>query len=97
MISNRAEFSAMLLVNGKVLVSGGQGGPKATSEFYIPASGTSSSTGNLNDARSAHSVTLLPDRRVLIAGGFGDGPPPFFFPPIEVDHNPLASAEIGAR
>jgi len=90
MRSKRAEFAATLLLDGTVLVSGGQGGPKATSEYYVPASGTWSSTGNLIDARSAHSATLLPDGRVLITGGFGTGPP------AQVDHSPLASAEIGA-
>ena len=93
-----AEFTATLHTTGKVLVSGGQGGPHITSEFYVPASGTWSFTGNLVDARSAHSATLLPDASVLVAGGFGDGIPGLSAGSIlHVDHNPLASAETGNR
>jgi hypothetical protein len=91
MRSKRAEFTATLLLDGTVLVSGGQGGPKATSECYVPASGTWVSTGNLIEARTAHSATLLPDGRILVAAGFGTGPP------AQVDHSALASAEIGGE
>jgi hypothetical protein len=91
MRSKRAEFTATLLLDGTVVVSGGQGGPKPTSEIYAPATGTWSSVGNLIEARTAHTATLLPDGRVLVVAGFGTGPP------AQVDHSPLATAEIGAN
>ena len=77
--TGRSTHTATLLSNGKVLVAGGANGfapgPPfiflASSELYNPANGTWSSTGDLNHARQVHSATLLPDGRVLVAGGFG--------------------------
>jgi hypothetical protein len=65
--------TATLLVDGKVLVAGGDSyGEFATSttELYDPSSGTWSATGSLETPRQYHTATRLADGRVLIAGGF---------------------------
>ena len=71
----RAGHTATLLPNGKVLVTGGRGLSQGvysnftSAEVYDPASGTWSITGSLNTARSFHTATLLPNGKVLVAGG----------------------------
>jgi hypothetical protein len=75
--------SATLLPNGKVLFSGGAidneynigADPAYTDgvfpygELYDPSTGSFAPTGNLIEARWAHTATLLPDGRTLITGG----------------------------
>jgi hypothetical protein len=60
----------LLLPTGKVLCAGGDNGGVflATSELYNPTTGTWSATGSLTTAR-ASGATLLPNGRVLAAGG----------------------------
>jgi hypothetical protein len=67
----RTRPSATLLLNGLVLVAGGQGdqGTLASSELYDPASGTWSPTGALPIAIWGHTATLLPNGGVLVTGG----------------------------
>ena len=74
----RNMHTATLLPNGKVLVTGGA--PDAagysslsSAEVYDPVAGTWTTTASMSFARQAHSTTLLPDGRVLAAGGFSDG------------------------
>jgi hypothetical protein len=75
MSSPRVFHSATLLPNGKVLITGGLSSlisaalTLATAELYDPASGTFGRPGRMNSARSQHSATLLPNGKVLIAGG----------------------------
>jgi N-acetylneuraminic acid mutarotase len=75
----RSDHTATLLSNGKVLVAGGDvyGAWPAislnTAELYDPATGIWSVTNNLNTSRRGHTATLLPNRKVLIAGGDNQG------------------------
>jgi Kelch motif len=67
--------TATVLLSGKVLVAGGCVGSwpcvtaTATSELYDPGSGTWSSAGDMPYAVQAHTATLLPSGKVLVAGG----------------------------
>lgn len=78
MATARASQTATLLRDGKVLVvggwdfSGGLGIPLASAELYHPASGTWSATGSMATARVFHTATLLPNGKVLVAGGQDD-------------------------
>jgi hypothetical protein len=63
-----------LLANGKVLVAGGDnyfgGVLPTTAEVYDPDTGKWSPTLPLVSGRREHIAALLPDGKVLIAGGF---------------------------
>src|SRR5215831_13108726 len=61
--------TATLLLNGKILIAGGQGVATTNSELYDPASGKSTTSGTLTTARFDHTATLLLDGRVLVTGG----------------------------
>jgi len=70
--ANATHFSApaVLLNNGKVLFTGCAFPFGSTAELYDPSSGTFALTaGGMNTPRCGHSVTSLPDGRVLIVGG----------------------------
>src|SRR3989442_4522073 len=75
--NDRAFHTATLLSNGKVLIAGGFScapppqicADVNSAELYDPATGTWTSTSNLNAARSGHTATLLSNGKVLVAGG----------------------------
>ena len=72
----RAGHTATLLPDGRVLIVGGiwwdDSGPavaRRTAEIWDPETGTFRPAGTLQEGRSDHGAALLPDGRVLIAGG----------------------------
>lgn len=78
MATARWLHAATLLSNGKVLISGGRNGDfsgiaVANVELYDPATGIFNATGNMVTARQYHTITLLPNGKVLATGGFNGG------------------------
>lgn len=85
MAASRWSHTATLLLDGRVLVTGGFTGLAAgnaqavtdTAEVYDPSTGAWSATAALGTRRALHAAALLPDGRVLVAGGRTcTGPPP---------------------
>ena len=72
--------TSTLLLDGRVLIVGGFGGPYAypssavaTAELWDPETESFRATGSMAGARVGHSATLLEDGRVLVIGGAGPG------------------------
>jgi hypothetical protein len=78
----RHGHAAVLLHSGKVLVAGGYApsadpaspasGYTRTAEIYDPAANTWTQAANMSKGRFQPTMTVLPDGRVLVAGGAGD-------------------------
>jgi hypothetical protein len=75
MATARAFPTATVLVDGTVLVTGGDDGtgPLASAEVYDPTAETFSPTGGMGASRESHTATLLNDGTVLVTGGAGGG------------------------
>jgi hypothetical protein len=80
----RYGHTALLLPTGEVLITGGKDQKSRyptlayddldSAETYDPDAGTWTTTASLDNARSHHTATLLPDGRVLVVGGSVSGP-----------------------
>jgi N-acetylneuraminic acid mutarotase len=78
MTTGRANHVAIRLLNGKVLVAGGytlepSSTRLASAEVFDPATESWSVTGSMLEARDLAAASLLPDGRVLVAGGSAAG------------------------
>jgi WD40 repeat protein len=89
MATARDAHTATLLPNGKVLVTGGIGNPSpgspylpsgAYGEIFDPATGTWRVIGRMTTTRWYHTATLLPNGKVLVAGGAADKTAELFDP-----------------
>jgi N-acetylneuraminic acid mutarotase len=72
LITARARHESTLLLDGRVLVTGGLTTGAVTiasAELYSPITGVWSSAGSMSTRRSRHTATLLADGRVLVVGG----------------------------
>jgi len=66
MTMSRQGHTATLLLNGKVLITGG--GAPTSAELYDPETGTFTPTGNMTTPRGRNAATVLSDGRVLVVG-----------------------------
>ncbi len=87
MSTARRSHTATLLPDGTVLVAGGNVAWEATAitataEVYDPVTATWRPTRNMNQARTGHAAILLPNGRVLVAGG------------MDSNWDPIAGAEL---
>jgi len=79
-VAPRVNPTVTLLLDGRVLVTGGYGGPYqysssavASAELWDPTTSTFRETDSMASPRVQHTATVLPDGRVLVVGGAGPG------------------------
>jgi RHS repeat-associated protein len=72
----RAQHTAILLQDGRVLIAGGNdgSGEMNSAEIFDPVTETFAVASSMNEARTVFAAVLLNDGRVLVAGGYlGNG------------------------
>ncbi len=75
MVTPRSWHSATLLMDGRVLASGGQNRNNiviSEAELYDPATGLWTTAGNMSVVRLWHTATRLTDGNVLLTGGISN-------------------------
>ncbi|MCP4658988.1 MAG: kelch-like protein [bacterium] len=99
-VEARSFHTATLLPSGNVLVAGGtaeetlRSALLSSAELYAPATGTWTTTGSPNHARSLHTATLLASGKVLFVGGIEGIEWTGSISTVSTD--PLSSAELYA-
>ncbi|CAF1072045.1 unnamed protein product [Rotaria sordida] len=76
MNSPRTIHTQSVLLNGKVLVTGGNDSNSIvnSAELYDPSTRTWTTTGSMNNTRQSHTASLLTNGKILVTGGYnGDG------------------------
>jgi hypothetical protein len=94
MTETRASHAMTRLADGRVYIAGGFAGndtedrPFRTTELFDPATNRFTPAAPLADGKTGHSATLLPDGRVLIAGGWTGASATAAFGSAEI-HDPV--------
>jgi hypothetical protein len=104
MHSPRSYFTAVRLKDGKVLVAGGLSGGQfpfhkveATAEVYDPLIGRFTLTGQMSVPRYKQGAALLPDGKVMIAGGSNEDGRQYKYSSTEIFDPQMNAFQPGPR